>query len=232
MYPDSEIYMAWYLKWSKNEPIHAAIIVPLTEFLSWCGDLPTDKVRGQNKWSFSIHEDRLNNSHEIKFTKKAPIDLSDYVNPFELFLNKAELEQLLPKKQVVEQKVAEQVADNRSRNILSLPARIIELDAKISPVMSSLVENKKKKKELKVNMDLIIDVNKSIQDKRDFLKNEYESNDLKLKNEIDSNGLKYEDCERRYKICDNEVEANKKLITDIIDDYRKQIMAEVEEQTK
>lgn len=232
-YEDCEIYVAWYLKRSEDEHIHTAIIVPLVEFLSWCGNIPTDRVRDQNKWSFSIREDRLNNSYEIKFSKKGPIDLSDYVNPFELFLDKAELEQLLPKSGK-EATSAEKsvVAENKSGDILSLSARTIELDAKIAPVMSSFIENKKKKKELEANMDLIKDANKSIQDKRDVLKNEYESNDLKLKNEIESNDLKYEDCERRHGICDKEVETNKKSITDIIGEYQKRIIADIEEQVK
>jgi hypothetical protein len=100
VYNGHDIYVAWYLRRSENEHIHTAIIVPIAEFLSWCEDIPTDRARGQNKWSLIISEDLFDNSYMIKFSGKDAIDMAEYANPFELFLDKTDLEELMPKSEV------------------------------------------------------------------------------------------------------------------------------------
>lgn len=90
-YTNSDIFIAWYLKIPENGYIHAALIVPIDEFLSWCENIRTDKARRQNKWSLSIREYLSTRRYEIKFSKIDPIGVTEYLNPFDHFLDRIEL---------------------------------------------------------------------------------------------------------------------------------------------
>ena len=89
MYEESKIFFAWYLKKSEDKDIHAVLIVPISEFKLWYKDVHLDNVCP--KWSFSIFEDLVNHKYSIKFARMDPVDVTTFLNPFELFLDKEEL---------------------------------------------------------------------------------------------------------------------------------------------
>lgn len=89
MYEEGKIFFVWYLKRSEDKDVHAVLIVPINEFRLWCKDVNPDSV--QQKWSFRIFEDLTNNKYNIKFARIDSIDITKFLNPFELFLDKEEL---------------------------------------------------------------------------------------------------------------------------------------------
>jgi hypothetical protein len=194
LYENCDLYMAWYLKRSNDEHIHAAIIVPMVDVLTWCGDLPTDIVRGQNKWSFTIHENLFDNSYEIKFSKRRPIDLSDYLNPFELFLDKTELEELIPKsgrnetiidKPVVDEQFLEKKVGLTEVGLteVGLTDIMMTFDTEMAPVICSCKDVNKKIIEIDSNIESIKNVITDIQDKIDGMTKELGSKKSLLEDE-------------------------------------------------
>jgi hypothetical protein len=89
MYEESKIFFAWYLKRADDKDVHAVLIVPIREFKLWCKDVHLDNA--QPKWSFRIFEDLVKNKYSIKFARIDPVDVTTFLNPFELFLDKEEL---------------------------------------------------------------------------------------------------------------------------------------------
>lgn len=89
MYEENKIFFAWYLKRSEDKDVHAVLIVPIDEFKLWCRDVHLDNT--QPKWSFRIFEDLVNHKYSIKFARIDPVDITTFLNPFELFLDKEEL---------------------------------------------------------------------------------------------------------------------------------------------